>query len=116
MSNVVVTGMGFVTSIGSDSKTVLDSLQSQRHGIEIFVPPLGQEKCPVSLIGTIKNFDTSSTDPEDWSFPGCYSLKRDILRGLSPHGLYAICAVQQAKKNRPGHYVLATLKIQTKNI
>ena len=51
---------------------------------------------PVKLAGTINEFDLSSPDAEDWSFPSRYTIPRSLLRSFSPHVLYAWCAVQQA--------------------
>ena len=96
MSNrVAITGLGFITSIGNDYDSVADSLKNLKGGIELY-PPFDDAKIPVKCVGTIKNFDTSSHDPEDWTYPSNYSVRRDILRGLAPHGLYAYCAMKQA--------------------
>ncbi|WOO42148.1 beta-ketoacyl-[acyl-carrier-protein] synthase family protein [Rubellicoccus peritrichatus] len=95
MPEVVITGLGFVTSIGNDQKVVLDSLMNLRHGIDYF-PDFGEETSPVKVAGTIKDFSAKGCDPEDWTFPDRYSIKRDILRSLPPHGLYAYCATTQA--------------------
>ncbi len=95
MRRVVVSGIGFVTSIGNDQPTVLANLRNLRHGIELF-PDFASEKIPVKVVGTIKDFDTSSYDAEDWSYPSEYRLKQELLRSLSPHGLYAYCALMQA--------------------
>ena len=91
---VVVSGLGFVTSIGNDARSVLASLREQRSGIERhdFLP--GSE-LPVKVAGTIKGFDTSTLQWAGWSWPEGYEFKRDVLRGLPPHGLYAVCAVEQ---------------------
>jgi len=95
MARVVVTGLGLVTSIGNDQATVLDSLRNLRHGFELY-PPFDQPNIPVKVMGTIKGFQVDSTDPEDWTYPERYRVRREILRGLAPHGLYAYCAMQQA--------------------
>lgn len=94
-NNVAITGLGFITSIGNDKQKVLDSLKNTISGIELY-PPFADEKIPVKCMGTIKDFDTSSLDPEDWKFPSQYSVRRDVLRGFSPHVLYAYCAMKQA--------------------
>lgn len=94
MNKVVVTGLGFITSIGNDKENVLKSLREMRHGIE--TPPFLSEKDPIHLTGTIKGFDTSSNDVEDWTIPPPYVVKREVLRSLPPHGLYAYCAMAQA--------------------
>ena len=95
MRKVVVTGLGFVTSIGNDKAAVIDSLCHMKHGIEIF-PPFKKDDVPVKLAAPIKGFNTESMDSEDWTYPIKYKLRMDTLRGLSPHGLYAYCAMVQA--------------------
>ncbi len=74
MRRVVVSGIGFVTSIGNDQPTVLANLRNLRHGIELFLD-FASEKIPVKVVGTIKDFDTSSYDAEDWSYPSEYRFK-----------------------------------------
>jgi 3-oxoacyl-[acyl-carrier-protein] synthase-1 len=95
MTEVWVTGLGFVTSIGCNKEDVKSSLVNLKHGItspSMFQVP----ESPVKLAGTIKEFDLSSPDAEDWSFPSRYTIPRSLLRSFSPHVLYAWCAVQQA--------------------
>lgn len=94
-NSVVITGLGFVTSIGNDINSVFDSLVELRNGIEIY-DQFADDKIPVKCVGTIKHFDTRSFDPEDWTYPPEYRIRRDILRSLPPHGLYAYCAMKQA--------------------
>lgn len=96
--NVVITGLGFITSIGNDADSVSDSLIGMKSGIELYAP-FADEKIPVKCAGTIKGFDTSSFDPEDWTYPEGYSVRREFLRGFSPHCLYAYCAMMQAVKD-----------------
>ncbi len=95
MQNVVVTGLGFITSIGTDKATVAESLRTLRHGISVY-ERFKEVDPAISLAGQVKGFDVSSLDPEDWTYPAEYKLKRDQLRGMSPHVLYAHCALRQA--------------------
>jgi 3-oxoacyl-[acyl-carrier-protein] synthase-1 len=95
MPRVFITGLGFVTSIGNDAATVVDHLRSLRHGLELY-PPFQTPDIPCKVVGTIKGFTTDSTDPEDWTFPAAYSIKRELLRSMAPNGLYAHCAMLQA--------------------
>jgi 3-oxoacyl-[acyl-carrier-protein] synthase-1 len=44
----------------------------------------------------VKEFNTESADFEEWSWPTRYVIKRETLRTLAPHGLYAHCAMLQA--------------------
>ena len=61
-----------------------------------FIPPFQKPDIPVKVVGTIKDFVTDSTDPEDWLYPPRYVIKREVLRGLAPNSLYACCAMLQA--------------------
>jgi 3-oxoacyl-[acyl-carrier-protein] synthase-1 len=95
MPRVFITGLGFVTSIGNDAATVADNLRHQRHGFELY-PPFDKPDIPCKVVGAIKGFTTDSTDPEDWTFPSRYTVKRDLLRSMAPNGLFAHCAMLQA--------------------
>jgi len=87
--------MGFVSSIGNDGDAVADSLIHLRHGIEQY-PPFDKPDSPVKVLGTIKGFEVDSIDFEDWTYPERYRIKREVLRGLAPHGVYAYCSMLQA--------------------
>jgi 3-oxoacyl-[acyl-carrier-protein] synthase I len=95
MPRVFITGLGFITSIGNDAGTVTRNLRELRHGFELY-PPFQKPDIPVKVIGTIKDFATNSTDPEDWTFPARYKIKRELLRSMAPNGLFAHCAMLQA--------------------
>ncbi len=95
MRKVYVTGLGFITSIGNDAASVVESLRELRHGMELY-PPFQKADVPVKVAAPIKDFETDSTDAEDWVIPARYSIKRELLRGMAPHGVYAYCAMQQA--------------------
>ena len=95
MKNAVITGLGFITSIGNDYQSVKDSLINLKNGIALY-PPFDRDDIPVKCVGTVKGFDTSSIDQEDWVYPPEYRVRRDVLRGFAPHCLYAYCAMKQA--------------------
>ncbi len=95
MSRVFITGLGLITSIGNDVAAVEASLRALRHGIERYAP-FAADNCPVKLAAPMRGFATDAIDPEDWTMPAGYSFRREILRSLAPHGLYAACAFQQA--------------------
>jgi 3-oxoacyl-[acyl-carrier-protein] synthase-1 len=95
MRKVYITGVGFITSIGNDAGSVSESLRELRHGM-VQYPPFQKPDVPVKVAAPVKDFQTDSTDPEDWIFPARYSIRRDILRGMAPHGVYSYCAMQQA--------------------
>jgi 3-oxoacyl-[acyl-carrier-protein] synthase I len=91
----VITGLGFITSIGNDRDTVLRSLRELRHGFES-VEFLGNPNLPVKVAGTVKGFEFPTPNWRDWRWPAGFEIDREFLRGLAPHGVYALCAVQQA--------------------
>jgi len=95
MRKVYITGIGLVTSIGNDVAAVSQSLRELRHGFETYTP-FQKVDVPVKVIGTIKGYDTDSYDCEDWAYPSRFSIKREILRGMAPHGLYTYCAMLDA--------------------
>ncbi len=92
---VVITGLGFVTSIGNSYSDVLDSLRHARSGIEISdeMPP---DPSGPSVLGTIKKFSFPSIKFDDWIYPPEYKIERTALRSMSPHVLFAWCTMQQA--------------------
>jgi len=95
VARVFITGLGFVTSIGNDAAAVARNLRDLRHGIELY-PPFQKPECPCKVAGTIKEFRTDSPDPEDWSWPERYTIKREHIRSMAPNGLFAHCAFLQA--------------------
>lgn len=91
---VVISGLGFITSIGHDRATVTRSLRELRHGLAPFDFMPGCD-LPVTVAGTLKEFDTRSTHFSEWQWPARYVFPREVLRSLPPHGLHAMCAVEQ---------------------
>jgi len=91
----VVTGLGFITPIGCDRAGVVRSLREGRHGL---VPArfFDNPDVPVCLVGAVPDFALESTHPRDWRWPERYSIPRETLRALAPHGVYAFCALVQA--------------------
>jgi 3-oxoacyl-[acyl-carrier-protein] synthase-1 len=98
MRRVFITGMGFTTSIGNHRTEVLESLRELKSGIASY-GPFQREDVPVKVMGTLKGFDLESNDSEDWVFPQAHRPSRALLRALSPHGLYAFCAIEQALRD-----------------
>ena len=94
---VVITGLGFITSIGNNRQEVTRSLRETKTGVEIF-PELEDHdpNQPVRLAGTIKGFTFPNPDFEDWTYPPQYKIAREILRPMAPNTLYAYCAMRQA--------------------
>lgn len=92
---VVVTGLGHVTSLGHARAVVDAALREGRTGIEA-VTYWDNPAIPVRVVGTVKGFHCPGPEWREWRWPAEYVVDREVLRGLSPHGLYAVCAVQQA--------------------
>ena len=88
MSRVFITGLGFITSIGNDAAAVSESLRTLRHGMALF-PAFQNDQSPVKVAAPVKEFDVDSTDPEDWTYPSRYKVRREVLRSLAPNALYA---------------------------
>jgi 3-oxoacyl-(acyl-carrier-protein) synthase len=91
----VVTGLGFITSIGNDRTAVTASLRALRGGLER-IEFVGNPGLAVKVAGTVKEFSVDSPSWRDWRMPARYDIPRETLRGLAPHGVYAICATEQA--------------------
>jgi 3-oxoacyl-[acyl-carrier-protein] synthase-1 len=95
LRRVVVTGLGFISSIGNSRDEVLEALRSGRSGIEIH-PELDKPEIPVKLAGTIKGFSFPTENPEAWKFPPNVSIPRKHLRSMPPHAVYAFAAMNEA--------------------
>jgi len=95
MKRAVVTGLGFITSVGNDRAAVLRSLRECQTGIELF-PELIAANSPVQLAGTVKGFSFPTPDFEDWTMPAESQLPREQMRSMTPNALYAHAAMQQA--------------------
>lgn len=95
MKRAVVTGLGFITSIGNNRAEVLQSLRTQRSGIAVH-PELDRPEIPAKLAGTIKGFEFPTENYETWKFPAGIEFSRQQLRSLTPHGVYAHVAMQEA--------------------
>lgn len=91
----VITGLGFITSIGHDRATVSRNLRELRHGFEP-VEFLNNPDLPIKVAGTVKGFAFPTPNWRDWRWPDNFSVDRELIRGLAPHGVYAFCALQQA--------------------
>ena len=80
----VITGLGFITSIGQDRATVLQSLRELRHGFEQ-VRFFDNPRLPVRVAGTVKGFEFRSTDWRDWRWPERFHVDRELRKR---HHLY----------------------------
>lgn len=95
MNRVVVTGLGFISSIGNDRAAVLQSLREGRSGIEL-MPELAAANDRVKLAGTVKGFSFPTADPLDWTFPAHVQFSRSQLRTLVPNAVFASVAMDEA--------------------
>ena len=96
MRNVVVTGIGLVTCLGRDQIEVGNRLRNLEHGFVKYPPFAGDPNIPINIAAPIPEFETATSDPEDWTFPPEIRLRLEQLRGLSPNALYAHFALKQA--------------------
>ncbi len=95
MKRVAVTGLGFISSIGNDKASVLDSLRNVRGGIA-YLKELEKSGSAVRLAGLVKGFEFPEIRSEGWEYPSQYKIARENLRSMSPNALYAYCAMEQA--------------------
>lgn len=93
--SVVITGLGFVTSIGHSRAAVGCSLRSLKHGMSEWEPVIGAD-LPVKTSGLLDGFDVSSSNPAAWSWPDEFKMEAGSCRSMPPHGVYALAALQQA--------------------
>jgi 3-oxoacyl-[acyl-carrier-protein] synthase-1 len=95
MNRVVVTGLGFISSIGNSRAEVLQSLREGRCGIEV-MPELAAANDRVKLAGTVKGFSFPTADSLDWTFPAHVQFSRSQLRTLVPNAVFASVAMDEA--------------------
>ncbi len=96
MKRAVITGLGFVTSIGNSRAEVVRSLREARTGVESYPEFVHDPAVPISLLGTVKGFTFPTTEFEDWTFPPIYKISRETLRPMAPNSLFAYFAMRQA--------------------
>jgi 3-oxoacyl-(acyl-carrier-protein) synthase len=94
----IISGLGFVTSIGNDRAAVAASLRRLRSGIEWgeFTREFASAGRATGICGTIKDFATASVQRSEWRWPAAYAFSPELLGHLTPAGLYGVCALKQA--------------------
>lgn len=95
MNRVVITGIGFASSIGTGRDQVLSSLRHLRHGLarkQLAGDGIG----PELVCGSVDGFNIESFESRDWTFPGSENLDPGFVRGLPPHGAFAVVAMEEA--------------------
>ncbi|MGI9243242.1 MAG: beta-ketoacyl-[acyl-carrier-protein] synthase family protein [Verrucomicrobiales bacterium] len=95
MNRVGITGIGFACAIGTGGEQVLASLRDLRHGFTLR-QLAGEGVGPELVCGVVDGFDTSSCDCRDWTFPGSDRFESSFVRGLAPHGPFALVALEEA--------------------
>lgn len=95
---VVVTGLGFVTCIGNRQSEVLDHVSRLESGLSE-ARFFENENLPVKLVGKPAEFDVEGHNWRRWSVPAEYRIDPSLIRSLPPHGIYAVCAVEQALRD-----------------
>ncbi len=95
MNRVVITGIGFASSIGTGRTEVLKSLRDLRHGL-VRRRIAEQDAGPELVVGAVDGFDVTSCEYGDWTFPGQEGFDSSFLRALPPHGPYALVALEEA--------------------
>jgi len=96
-NGVVISGLGFATSIGHSRAVVSESLRSLRHGLSAW-QPVAHTDLNVTLGGLLSGFDVSSSNPAGWSWPHEFEIAASTVRSMPPHGVYALAALQQASE------------------
>jgi 3-oxoacyl-[acyl-carrier-protein] synthase-1 len=91
-----ITGLGFISSIGNDTKSVVQNLRDQRSGVRPHRFLGAEDRSSVHVAGVIDGFNFEAPSWAGWQYPAGFSIPHDTLRALSPHGVYAYCAVEQA--------------------
>jgi len=98
MEKIVITGIGWASSIGSTTAAVDKVL---REGLTGLVPAQwpANMQCPIKLWAPVKDFDAHAEAAEDWRGPGGFSLPMDVLRSIPPSGFYSFWSVKEALAN-----------------
>ncbi len=99
MNTVVISGIGFATSIGTRYDQVHESLRELNNGFKRkrFGSDGDGEEAGIELVcGDVSGFDLSSCDFRDWVYPDSLPLDTGILRSLPTHGPYAVAALEEA--------------------
>ncbi len=92
---MVISGLGFVSSIGHSRAAVSESLRALKHGLAPWVAVPGMDVA-VKLAGVLRGFDVSAANPAAWTWPGEFAMDASGVRAMPPHGVYALAALQQA--------------------
>ncbi len=92
---VVITGLGFVTSLGHRRVEVVAALRELRHGLAPW-EPLGETGHPVRVAGLVRGFEVSASGAAVVSWPEELAIPAAAARPMPPHGVYALGALHAA--------------------
>ena len=92
---IVITGLGFVTSIGHSRSEVSQALRSLTHGIRPW-QAVENTDLKVKNAGLLGGFELDSRNPAEWSWPSHFDIDRNSVRAMPPNCVYAMAALQQA--------------------
>lgn len=93
--DVVISGLGFVTSLGNTRAAVTESLSNLRHGLSSW-QPVADLALPVTVAGQVAGFEVHSTRSSEWTWPEDCPIEPVEVRAMPPQGVYALAAVRQA--------------------
>ena len=95
MGEVVVTGLGLVSSIGTGRSEVETSLRELRHGLARW-DRFEEVGVAAKVAAPVPGFDVSSTNPAAWTWPEGHEFDPGVVRAMPPHGVYAMVAIDEA--------------------
>ena len=98
MEKIVITGIGWASSIGSTHDAVDKILREGTTGVVPAQWP-AEYQCPIKLCAPAKGFDAQGDSPEDWRGPNGFALPMDVLRSIPPSGFYSFWSVKEALAN-----------------
>ena len=97
MKRAVITGLGFITSIGNSREEVLHSLRTTRTGVEPYPEFVNDPTVPVTLAGHGQGFHLSHDRLRGLDVSRRTTRSpRETLRPMAPNTLFAYFAMRQA--------------------
>src|SRR5437764_7935957 len=93
-ATVVITGLGFITSVGLNRVDVTASLREGKHGMTVH-DLCGNPRIPVKVAAPISDFDVDSPSWRNWSWPRSEEHTSELQ---SP--MYLVCRLLLEKKKK----------------
>ncbi len=94
-AEVVITGIGVVSPIGSSLEAATASLKHGRHGLSKVSLVPGREES-ARVVGKVSGYAFPSPDVRDWVVPDDSAVDPVKEPTLAPHGVFAVDALEQA--------------------